>query len=194
MNKNENEKFDERFSAMSDDDILKIVDDRDGWQTHVYERAVSEAKLRNLLNQVVMPQGLSPAQAVAQSIPQTPAQVLAEVWIDLGLLNSMDSIRDKLILKGLSVEVAKESIKQVAVEKSAMEIQNSEATFKRNIAVFLIGAFVTLITFILSSNGGLYVVAWGAIIFGGYRAYEANANAQKWLGIREAAEKYTEPG
>jgi hypothetical protein len=194
MDTNEAEKLNERFSAMPDDDVLKIVDDRDGWQSHVYERAVAEAKSRNLFKQVAMPQGLSPAQAVAQSVPQTPEQVLAEVWIDLGMLKSMDSIREKLILRGLSEAIATESVKQVAAEKSAMEIQNSESNFKRSAAVFLIGTFVTLITFAMASNGGMYVVAWGAILFGGYRAYTANMNAHKWRGIRDAAEKFTARG
>jgi hypothetical protein len=190
MNEQDTDGLKRRIAAMPNDEVLKIVDDRDGWKSQVYEAALAEAKARNILDRVSMPEGLSPAEAVARGITQTPEQVLAEVWIDLGLLKSMESIRDKLVLKGLSEAVAKESIKQVAAEKAVAEIQAAEAAYKKNVAVCLIGAGVTIVTFAMASGGGMYVVAWGAILFGGFRAYEANAHAHKWRGIREAAEKY----
>ena len=91
MDQSETEKADKRFNDMPDEEVLKIVNDREGWQAHSYERALVEAKTRDLFKPVAMPEGLSPAQSVAQSVPQTPEQLLAEVWIDLGMLKPVES-------------------------------------------------------------------------------------------------------
>ena len=46
----------------------------------------------------------------------------------------------------------------------------------KNVLIFTLGLAITLVTFMDAVGGGTYVVAWGAILFGGinfFRAFEA---------------------
>jgi len=43
------------------------------------------------------------------------------------------------------------------------------------LAIVLIGVSVTVVTYSVTPPGGHYIIAWGAIVFGGWRLFKALA-------------------
>ena len=55
-------------------------------------------------------------------------------------------------------------------------IKKCDSAMIRNVIIFSVGIAITLITLMSSIDGGTYVVAWGAILFGGigfFRAFDS---------------------
>ena len=55
-------------------------------------------------------------------------------------------------------------------------IKKCDTSMTKNVLIFTLGLAITLVTFMDAVGGGTYVVAWGAILFGGinfFRAFEA---------------------
>lgn len=63
-------------------------------------------------------------------------------------------------------------------------IKKCDVSMTKNVIIFAIGLAVTLVTFMAAEGGGTYVVAWGAILFGGinfFRAFEAKNKLKSTL-------------
>jgi hypothetical protein len=58
-------------------------------------------------------------------------------------------------------------------------IKKCDASMTKNVVIFTIGLAVTLLTFMAAEGGGTYVVAWGAILFGGINFFRAFGTKNK---------------
>ena len=63
------------------------------------------------------------------------------------------------------------------------------------IIAFLVGAVLTFVTYTNASNGGIYIIAWGAIAFGPIRAWRGAEQRTKYRAILDnmSAEQGTVP-
>ncbi|MEP7318813.1 MAG: hypothetical protein ABI921_08720 [Panacibacter sp.] len=59
----------------------------------------------------------------------------------------------------------------------------SENQMLKNGIFFIIGLIVTIITYTNALSGGTYIIAYGAIIFGGYRFIEGVINKKKYQSV-----------
>lgn len=73
-----------------------------------------------------------------------------------------------------------------SIENKATEIYDKYNTevFRGGLA-FIVGLIITIWTYSSAANGGTYVIAWGAIIFGAYRFIEGISNKGKYEAIIE---------
>jgi hypothetical protein len=89
--------------------------------------------------------------------------------------DSIDT-KEALMQQGLSSDEA-----QVVVDNLETQIQDAKkARAKKDMlygALWCVGGLVvTFVTMSAASNGGSYVVTWGAIIFGGYQFFKGLIN------------------
>lgn len=93
--------------------------------------------------------------------------------------NSDANIRENLIVrKGLDPEVADIVVGNLTKHRSKIRPTTRDIA-KRNMViggvVCAIGIAVTVATYMAASGGGTYVVAWGAIVFGGIQFFKGLA-------------------
>ena len=107
---------------------------------------------------------LSPAeqQRLVQAVYAEIAQMIK---------NGQSAFRfqQSLVERGLQLEDARAIVNQL--QEAENKVHRDEATKQMAIGavICIIGIAVTWGTFSAATGGGAYVVAWGAIIFGGWR-------------------------
>jgi hypothetical protein len=86
---------------------------------------------------------------------------------------SEKEILDGLLERGLDEDGAKKMLSETE-DKVTKLINHYDTQMIIGGLIFLLGAFVTLVTYSQAKmNGGMYVVAWGAILFGALRFFKA---------------------
>jgi len=71
-------------------------------------------------------------------------------------------------------------------------IKKCDSSMIKNAIIFSVGIAITLITLMSSINGGTYVVAWGAILFGGigfFRAFDSRSKLKSALKNIDISQK-----
>jgi len=92
-----------------------------------------------------------------------------------------------LINKGLDDTNSKIIIEKL--EEASTKLKNTyDSEMLTGGLVFFIGVFVTLATLNNAINGGSYIIAWGAILFGGFRFYNGAKNKSRFSKILENIE------
>lgn len=71
-------------------------------------------------------------------------------------------------------------ITQLTAKDLEQLIEKSKSAMQKNGAILAIGLTVTLVTLFMAENGGSYVVAWGAILFGGIAFVKAFDEKNKY--------------
>jgi hypothetical protein len=89
-------------------------------------------------------------------------------------------IEEQLVRQGLSEESASAVITQLAGLRSTAEEAEARKNMNQGAVWFLGGVVVTIATYALASGGGTYVVAWGAIIFGGIQFVRGYTKLQNY--------------
>ncbi|MBK6417806.1 MAG: hypothetical protein IPI24_10930 [Ignavibacteria bacterium] len=76
-------------------------------------------------------------------------------------------IEEQLVQRGLSEESASAVIARVSDYRTSSEAKEARSSMNQGAVWFLGGIVVTVATYVLATGGGTYVVAWGAVVFGG---------------------------
>ena len=98
-----------------------------------------------------------------------------------------EELHKLLISKGLDDTNSKLIIEKLE-EVSTKLKNNYDSEMITGGLVFCIGVFVTLATLNNSINGGSYIIAWGAILFGAMRFYNGAKNKSRFSRILQNIE------
>jgi hypothetical protein len=88
-----------------------------------------------------------------------------------------DAIVEQLVNKGLNKDIAVSVVRNAAYSMQAGELTPAGRTVSaskhqgrmiRGGLICLVGLAVTIGTLLMAQEGGRYVIAWGAVIFGGF--------------------------
>jgi TusA-related sulfurtransferase len=170
MKNEEATNIENRVASMTDGEILEIVIDKDGWQEALYQRAIVEAKNRNLKVGDGNPESISKQKDVVI------------ISIQNGIVDGkpLVEIINQLVTSGVEKSIAKESVKKMATEIGTANFNKWNGKRTLNTIIFVGGVFVTAVTYLLAINGGTYFLAYGAILFGGIKAFSAHNEFKKW--------------
>ena len=163
----------ERVSKMDDDQIRAILVDKEGWQEEIYNAAIFEAEKR-----IISTIGTS-----EESIKNQAENILQMTQRLIHDSEPLKSIIEKLIQRGIPEIHAKETVKKEALSLAQSKSDEFDNVFRKNLMICGGGVLVTIATFIMAIGGGSYVLAWGAIIFGGIRAAVAHSTLTKWRSV-----------
>jgi hypothetical protein len=94
---------------------------------------------------------------------------------------------DLLKSKGLDDNYSKLIIEKLEDVTTKLK-NNSDSEMITGGLVFIIGVFVTFATLNNATNGGSYVIAWGAILFGAIRCYNGAKNKSRFSKILQNIE------
>lgn len=100
-------------------------------------------------------------QQIVEAIYMYAAQLMKEGKSDW-------AVEDALVERGLPRDAAKQVVNRLSQARTQAHSNASFNRMARGGIIFLIGAAVTLATYSAAQGGGTYVVAWGAILFGGF--------------------------
>ena len=93
-----------------------------------------------------------------------------------------DEVFEGLLRTGISTQQAKG-----VLEELQPLVQKLHDKYDRDvlygIGIFIIGAVLTCVTYTNAINGGTYIIAWGAIVFGPIRAWRGYEHRQKYQTI-----------
>ena len=162
-----------RTSKMDDDQIRAILVDKEGWQDAVYDAAIFEANKR----------GITALGTSEESVKNQAVNILQMTQRLIHDSEPLQSIIEKLIQRGIPEYHAKETVKKESLKLAQAQSNAIDHMFRKNLLICGGGVLVTLITFITSIGGGTYVLAWGAILFGGIKAAAAYQTLTKWRGV-----------
>jgi hypothetical protein len=193
----------ENYSRMSDQELINLANNegqeltpgalealkkeflKRGLDIHIYD-SIGEKK------QVLLRQNIEQAKGNAST------EFTNSLW-NYAFDEKKDGKTDKEIITGLME-------KGVDEEHSLLIVKSLENKAKELVKAFdnqmLIGGLIcgagiviTVLTISAAQNGGSYVVAWGAIIFGAIRLFKGMSNKDKYKTILEniSAEQQTEP-
>jgi hypothetical protein len=135
-----------------------------------------QIKQRGLIVGDESPQTPASAPAFADTLMSTAEDLLNE-GLDVG------EIAERLTADGLPADRAS-SIADAAEQERANELTAANKEIRRGAWTLGVGLVVTLATFSSASKeGGTYVVAYGAIIFGFIRLVRGNSRRDRALGL-----------
>ena len=99
-----------------------------------------------------------------------------------------EQIKDRLKNEGFTEYQADHMISQMlTVAKEFYDA--SDTVMIRGGLFFVIGTLVTVLTLSAAENGGFYVIAWGPVIFGGYRLIYGGVYRLRFKSIVKMLEK-----
>ena len=103
------------------------------------------------------------------------------------LNKSDDEIIVILIGKGLDLETAKQVLE--GLDNKVQEfLDELNGQMLLGIGFFTGGLFITFVTYSYAANGGTYVIAWGAIIFGAIRFFRALSKKGYYNRVKQIME------
>jgi hypothetical protein len=106
-------------------------------------------------------------------------QIKTEVYDYAGELiasgASQKEAEEKLVTAGLEPHSAAQLIKDLSVVVRGTHKEEGRHEMLKGAIWFSIGLIITIGTFALASGGGVYVVAWGAILYGGIQFFRGLA-------------------
>lgn len=88
---------------------------------------------------------------------------------------STDEVKSALVEKGLEPEVAATIVTEIAEVHRKAKKEAGKRNMMWGAGIAVLGIIVTAATYSAASGGGSYVVAWGAIVFGGFRFFRGLA-------------------
>jgi hypothetical protein len=92
---------------------------------------------------------------------------------------SVEEIQSELIKNGMDTDLSKEVVSKIAIEVWKSEKEMWDKKYKSAGILIIVGLVLTFGTFALASGGGIYLLAWGPILFGGIRIFEAHNKSEK---------------
>jgi len=95
---------------------------------------------------------------------------------------SNEEIIVDLLDTGLSNYQATIIVENMEIAAMAL-LDKSENQMLKSGIFFIIGLIVTIFTYTSALNGGTYIIAYGAIIFGGYRCIEGMIDKKKYHSV-----------
>jgi len=81
-----------------------------------------------------------------------------------------------LEMGGIDYKTAKKIVNDLVLVQEEIDFKNADNDMLIGGIALAIGLVVTIFTFLNSANTGSYVVAWGAIIYGGMRFFKGTKN------------------
>ena len=162
-----------RVEKMEDDQIRAILVDKEGWQDAIYDAAVFEADKR----------GITALGTSAESVKNQAENILQMIQRLIHDSEPLKSIVDKLVERGIPEYHAKETVKKESLSLAQAQSNTYDDVFRKNLMICGGGVLVTIITFVTAIGGGTYVLAWGAILFGGIKAFVAYQTLTKWRSV-----------
>ena len=188
--------IEENYSKMSDEELKRLsqIDGKDlsTEATTVLYREFQKRKLDTTIFSSLRAHKLAEHQRQGATIEEAKQQeYAASIWTYCFDAKSEgktdDEIFPGLMEMGLSDEQS--SIVINSIESHAKEIEkNYDSEMLTGGAIAIIGILVTAMTYSNALSGGTYVIAWGAIIFGGIRFFSGVSNKSKFSKIVKSIE------
>ena len=188
----------ENYSNMNDGQLMRTArEDGHLLTTEAFEILKEEFKKRNL-----DPYPIESAEQQKISIYQEKIQKIKDsndedflkaIWKYI-LEEKENGTSDQIILNGLQERGLEEphalSMMAGLKEKLQEVIKAFDTKMMSHAAIFIIGILVTLLTYSNAlANGGYYVVAWGAILFGAVRFFTNLSEKGKYKRLLANIEK-----
>lgn len=167
-----------RVAKMSDEQILEILVDRTGWRDDVYAAAVAEAGKRNLKV------GVGDAGTVQKQSQNIQAGLARDILDGL----SLPAIIAKLEGMGIPPDVARQTAKQVALQVGQAERRACAGRFIVQALICAAGVLLSVRSYLVAGPGGTFFLAWGAVVFGGWKAYATWPSLKSWDKLLDEAE------
>lgn len=152
-----------RLGRMSDDEIREILVDRDGWQADMVEGAVQEAGRR----------GIELKKRFQESVGPQIDEIGEFVDGEIDAKVDLKGIIRNLTASGLSENEARAFVPNHVQTVATPFLDDCRRALAISQVVCGLGIVATLVSFLLAAPGGTYIVWWGAVVFGGLRAYYA---------------------
>jgi len=172
----------EKYSNMLDNQLINIaMQDGHNLQPEAFTILKNEFNKRNLdysYIELIEQRKITIHQEEIQKIKESTDEKYDEIlwnYILTGKENdtSEKEILDGLIERGLEEDRAKEMLFETSKKVSQL-VSYYDTQINIGGLCFFLGLFVTLLTYSQAkTGGGLYIVAWGAILFGAIRFFKA---------------------
>lgn len=160
----------ENVSKMSDEKICEILVDKTGWQEAVFNQAVIEARKRNLKV------GQGSEAEIKNQATNIQAGLVRDILDGLSIQQMVSKLEDS----GIPSDFAKETVKKVAKQVGLEQDKISRMRVGTNLVICTGGLLFSIWSFMNAGAGGTFFLAWGAILFGGIKAYFAWPSIKIW--------------
>lgn len=162
--------FQQRVAEMTDAEISSILINKDAWQLEFYQCAVVEAEKRNI--------GIG--RGPEEIIRKQSQDILAIVLKSLRNAEGLTEIKRKLVSSGVPEEAAVGAINELAPSVSKEQSGYWQRRLMWNLLFLSLGIGVTVVSYLIAAPGGTYILAWGAMVFGGIKAVIAHRKVKHW--------------
>jgi hypothetical protein len=124
------------------------------------------------------------------SSESTTDEIKSAILRDLAAGKKLEDIHSGLVQKGMDEGLSTQVVKKIATDVCLGEKAHWDKKLKSAGILFGIGTAITLGTLALAEGGGIYLLAWGPILFGIIRGVEAFINSEKLKAKLALAEKF----
>jgi hypothetical protein len=182
----------ENYSNMLDNQLVNIaIQDGHNLQPEAFNILKNEFKRRNLdysYIESIEQRKVEIHQEEIQKIKESSDDKYNETLWNYVLIGKENSTSEKQILdglveRGLEEDRAKEMLSQTS-EKAAQLVKHYDTQMAIGGLSFFVGLFVTLLTYSQAKiSGGIYIIAWGAILFGALRFFKAIPQKNRYKAL-----------
>jgi len=184
------------YAQMTKEQLLQLAQDTSAFQHPESLAALHEEFLYRDMdpaafdNAVAMQQAeASPALTAQENItdPATDEQLWNDILEEKGAGTSNKEIYELLLEKGISEPLARYYTSAITT-KAKERYATYEAQMANGGIALAIGLGLTIFTYSFAANGGMFILAWGPIIFGAYRFFNGMYKKDQYKTILEVIE------
>lgn len=181
----------ERYAQMSDDELIHLLKTEGREITEsAFEALKQEFQARHLdissFDSVEAAKSLKLSETIAMAKESVSNDFQSSLWtyaFDMKRNGKSDEeIFSGLLGKGVDEEHSSLMIKTLE-SKITEVIASCDTEVRYGIFIFAAGLIITYLTYSLAANGGTYVVAWGAIVFGAVRFFRGLSHKDKYQAV-----------